>query len=79
MIAFFVILVVLMVLVVAAGSWTAGPRRRVRYERDAVVDRRPRVLVEPSPEVIEEVVYDDAYPPPVASTRRVVRRRRTVR
>lgn len=68
MIAFFVILAVLMVLVVAAGQWSAGPRRRVLYDRDVVVDRRP--------EVVEEIVEDDAYA--VSSRpRRVVRRRRT--
>lgn len=71
MIAFFVLLVVLMVLVVAAGTWNAGPRRRVRYDRDVVVDRRP--------DVVEEVVYDDGYRQPEITTRRVVRRRRTVR
>ncbi|HUR18733.1 MAG TPA: hypothetical protein VMZ51_07340 [Acidimicrobiales bacterium] len=70
MIAFFVLLVVLMVLVVAAGTWNAGPRRRGPYARDVVVDRRP--------DVVEEVVYDDAYTPPVTRTRRVVRRRRTL-
>ncbi|HVE47209.1 MAG TPA: hypothetical protein VNA57_10750 [Acidimicrobiales bacterium] len=71
MIAFFVLLVVLMVLVVAAGTWSAGPRRRVRYDRDVVVDR--------SPDVVEEVVYDDGYRQPETTTRRVVRRRRTFR
>ncbi len=67
MIAFFVILVVLMVLVVAAGQWSAGPRRRVIYDRDVVVDR--------GPDLIEEEVVDDPYP--VTRSRRVVRRRRT--
>lgn len=65
MIAFFVILAVLMVLVVAAGQWSAGPRRRVVYDRDVVVDRRP--------DLVEEVVED---PYPVVRSRRVVRRRR---
>ena len=67
MIAFFVILALLMVFVAVAGQWSsAGPRRRVIYDRDVVVDRRP--------EVVEEIV-DDPYP--VARTsRRVVRRRR---
>lgn len=68
MITFFVILVVLMVLVVAAGQWSAGPRRRVLYDRDVVVDRRP--------DVVEEIVEEDPYPV-ARSTRRVVRRRRT--
>lgn len=66
MIAFFVILVVLMVLVAFAGQWSVGPRRRVMYDRDVVVDR--------GPDVIEEEVVDDPYP--VARSRRVVRRRR---
>lgn len=78
MIAFFVILVMLMVLVVAAGTWSAGPRRRVRYDRDVVVDRRPEVMVDRRPDMVEDVVYDDAYPPPATSRRRVVRRRRTI-
>lgn len=67
MIAFFVILAMLMVLVAVAGRWSsAGPRRRVIYDRDVVVDRRP--------EVVEEIV-DDPYPV-ARSSRRVVRRRR---
>ena len=66
MIAFFVILALLMVFVVMAGQWSAGARRRVIYDRDVVVDRRP--------DVIEEEVVDDPYP--VARSRRVVRRRR---
>lgn len=67
MIAFFVILAVLMVLVAAAGQWSAWSRRRVVHVRDVVVDRRP--------DVIEEEFIDE--PHPVArSTRRVVRRRR---
>ena len=66
MIAFFVILALLMVFVVLAGQWSAGTRRRVIYDRDVVVDRRP--------DVIEEEVVDDPYP--VARSRRVVRRRR---
>jgi hypothetical protein len=49
MITFFILLVVLMVLVAAAGSWVAGPRRRVYYERDVdVVDEyveAPRRLI----------------------------------
>lgn len=68
MITFFVILAVLMVLVVAAGQWSAGPGRRVLYDRDVVVGRR-RSVVE------EEVVDDEPYP--VARSRRVVRRRRS--
>ena len=66
MIAFFVILALLMVLVVIAGQWNAGPRRRVIYDRDVVVDRGPRV--------VEEEIVEDPYP--VARARRVVRRRR---
>lgn len=66
MIAFFLILALLMVFVVLAGQWSAGPRRRVIYDRDVVVDRRPRV--------VEEVIEDDPYP--VDPGRRVVRRRR---
>lgn len=68
MITFFVILAVLMVLVVVAGQWSGGPGRRVFYDRDVVVDRRP--------DVVEEIVEDDPYPAP-RSRRRVVRRRRT--
>lgn len=67
MITFFVILAVLMVLVVAAGQWSAGPGRRVFYDRGVVVGRR-RGVVE------EEVVDDEPYP--VARSRRVVRRPR---
>lgn len=73
MITFFVILVVLMVLVVAAGTWSNGPGRRVYYDRDVVVDR--------GPEVIEEEVVAAPYaeaPRPITRTRRVVRRRRTM-
>lgn len=68
MITFFVILAVLMVLVVAAGQWSAGARgRRVIHERDVLVDR--------GPDVIEEEIIDDPYPRPAA--RRLVRRRRS--
>lgn len=68
MITFFILLAVLMVLVVAAGQWSAaGPRRRVLYDRDVVVDRRP--------DVVEEEIVDDPYPVATRS-RRVVRRRR---
>ena len=68
MIAFFVILVLLMVFVAVAGQWSsAGPRRRVIYDRDVVVDRRPSV--------VEEEIVDDPYPVG-RSSRRVVRRRR---
>jgi hypothetical protein len=73
MIAFFVILVLLMVLVFAAGQWNGGPRRRVIYDRDVVADRRPEVLVDRRPGVVEEEIVEDPYP--VARTRRVVRRR----
>jgi hypothetical protein len=70
MIAFFVILAVLMVLVVAAGRWSAGSRgRRVIYDRDVVVDR--------GPDIIEEEIFDDVDRRPVARSRRVVRRRRS--
>jgi hypothetical protein len=64
MIAFFVILVLLMVLVAFAGQWGGGPRRRVIYDRDVMVDR--------GPDVVEEIV-DEPYP---TRARRVVRRRR---
>lgn len=67
MIAFFVILALLMVFVVLAGQWSAGAGRRVMYDRDVVVDRRPRVIE-------EEIIDDDPYP--VERGRRVVRRRR---
>ncbi len=67
MITFFVILAVLMVLVWAAGSWSAGARRRQSYDRDVIVERRP--------DVVEELV-DDPYPQR-SRLRRVVRRRRT--
>lgn len=72
MIAFFVILVLLMVLVAFAGQWSGGRRRRVIYDRDVIVDRRPTV-VERGPDVIEEEIVEDPYP--VARSRRVVRRR----
>lgn len=72
MIAFFVILALLMVLVAFAGQWNSGRRRRVIYDRDVVVDRRPTV-VERGPDVIEEEIVEDPYP--VARSRRVVRRR----
>lgn len=68
MITFFVILAVLMVLVVAAGQWSAGARRRVVYDRDVVA--RPRARV------VEEEIVDDPYDRPVVR-RRVVRRRRS--
>ena len=68
MITFFIILVVLMVLVAAAGSWVAGPRRRVYYERGPIVMDR-------SPEVVEEYVEEPSLRP-IASSRRIVRRRR---
>jgi hypothetical protein len=71
MIAFFVILVLLMVLVFAAGQWNGGPRRRVIYDRDVVVDRRPTV-VERGPDLVEEEIVEEPYP---ARSRRVVRRR----
>jgi hypothetical protein len=67
MITFFILLVVLMVLVVAAGTWAAGPHRRVYYDRGPLVDRRT--------DVIEEVVDEPALRP--AASRRIVRRRRT--
>ena len=67
MITFFILLVVLMVLVVAAGTWAAGPHRRVYYDRGPLVDRRT--------DVVEEFV-DEPEPRPMAS-RRIVRRRRT--
>lgn len=69
MITFFILLVVLMVLVVAAGSWVAGPRRRVYYERGPIVTDR-------GPDIVEEYVEE---PPlrPIASSRRIVRRRRS--
>ena len=76
MIAFFVILVVLMVLVVAAGQWQAGPRRRILYDRDVVVDRRPDVVEETVDEPYDP--YGPSRPRTAArSSRRVVRRRRT--
>jgi len=72
MIAFFVILVVLMVLVFAAGQWNSGSRRRVIYDREVVVERQPDV-VERGPGVVEEEILD--RPHPVARSRRVLRRR----
>ncbi len=77
MIAFFVILVLLMVLVAFAGQWSGGRRRRVIYDRDVIVDRRPTVVergpdIIDGPDVIEEIVED---PYPAARSRRVVRRR----
>lgn len=65
MIAFFIILALLMVLVVATGQWQAGSRRRVIY-RDVVPDRRP--------EIVEEEMVDAPFP---VTRRRVVRRRRS--
>ncbi|MDP9069977.1 MAG: hypothetical protein M3N68_01560 [Actinomycetota bacterium] len=74
MVAFFIILAVLMVLVVAIGSgWGRAPRR---YGREAVVDPEADVAVDRGPDVIEEEVYEDPAPRPVRRTRRVVRRRR---
>ncbi len=82
MIAFFIILAVLMVLVVAVGAgWGRAPRR---YGRDVIVDRDPEVIVDRGPEVIvdrgsevvEEEVIEEPAPRPAAPTRRVVRRRR---
>lgn len=70
MITFFILLVVLMVLVVAAGSWIGGPRRRVYYDQGpTVIDRRSRVIDE---EYVEEPELR-----PMASGRRIIRRRRT--
>jgi len=69
MITFFILLVVLMVLVVAAGSWVAGPRRRVYYERGPIVMDR-------GSDVVEEYVEEPQLRP-VASSRRIVRRRRS--
>ncbi|HEX9970042.1 MAG TPA: hypothetical protein VGB03_07875 [Acidimicrobiales bacterium] len=69
MITFFILLVVLMVLVAAAGSWVAGPRRRVYYERGPIV-------VDRSSEVVDEYVEEPTVRP-LASSRRIVRRRRT--
>jgi hypothetical protein len=69
MITFFILLVVLMVLVVAAGSWVAGPRRRVYYERGPIVMDR-------GPDVVEEYVEEPQLRP-IASSRRIVRRRRS--
>ena len=74
MIAFFVILVVLMVLVFAAGSWNRTSGRRVVVDRPV---RRPQQIVEVERDVVapagytEEVIEEPA-PRPV---RRVVRRR----
>lgn len=71
MITFFILLVVLMVLVAAAGSWVAGPRRRVYYDRGpTVMDRRPEVVEEYS---------DEPELRPISSGRRVMRRRRVYR
>ena len=67
MITFFILLVVLMVLVVAAGTWAAGPHRRVYHDRGPLVDRRT--------DIVEEIV-DEPELRPMAS-RRIVRRRRT--
>ncbi|MGH9164097.1 MAG: hypothetical protein ACRDZW_01110 [Acidimicrobiales bacterium] len=71
MIAFFVILVVLMVLAATAGSWSRGAGRR----RDVVYRRAPADVVEV--DVVEEVrevgyVEETVVRP---RTRRVVRRR----
>ncbi len=76
MVAFLVILVILVVLLIAASSFDLPPRRGPRG-RQVIVDRRPDVLVEREPEVVEEEVYDDDLAPrPVVRPRRVVRRRR---
>lgn len=67
MVTFFILLVVLMVLVVAAGTWAAGPHRRVYYgDVPRAAGRRG--------EVIEETI-DEPELRPMAS-RRIVRRRR---
>lgn len=71
MITFFILLVVLMVLVAAAGSWVAGPRRRVYYERGPIVRDR-------GTEVVDEYV-DEPELRPISSSRRVTRRRRVYR
>ena len=71
MITFFILLVVLMVLVAAAGSWVAGPRRRVYYERGPIVMDR-------GPEVVDEYIEEPELRP-ISSGRRVTRRRRLYR
>lgn len=71
MITFFILLVVLMVLVAAAGSWVAGPRRRVYYERGPIVRDR-------STEVVDEYVEEPELRP-ITSGRRMTRHRRTYR
>ncbi|HVL93055.1 MAG TPA: hypothetical protein VM264_06885 [Acidimicrobiales bacterium] len=78
MFAFFIILALLMVLVVAAGSWSSGAwggrgGRRVIYDRTPV-ERRPRSVVSSTrgEEVIEEEWEDTGTRP---RSRRVVRRR----
>ncbi|HVF75832.1 MAG TPA: hypothetical protein VM938_12350 [Acidimicrobiales bacterium] len=70
MITFFILLVVLMVLVVAAGSWVAGPRRRVYYERGPIVRDR-------GTEVLEEEYVEEPQLRPISSSRRIIRRRRS--
>jgi hypothetical protein len=69
MFTFFILLAVLIVLVVMAGSWMGGPgsRRRVIYERGPAMTRRP--------DVIEEIVEEPELRP--IASRRIVRRRRT--
>lgn len=64
MVTFFILLVVLMVLVVAAGTWAGGPHRRVYY------GDVPRAAGRT--EVIEETVDE----PRVRPMRRIIRRRR---
>ena len=74
MIAFFIILAVLMVLVVAVGAgWGRVPRR---YGRDVVVEREPGLMADRGGEVVEEEVVEEPAPRPLGQTRRVVRRRR---
>ena len=65
LVVFFVILVLLMVLAVAAGSWMQ-PRPPATYDRE---------VVDAGPEVVEEIV-DEPLVRPIARSRRVVRRRR---
>jgi hypothetical protein len=64
MVTFFILLVVLMVRVVAAGTWASAPRRRVYYER-------------PAEREVVELVDDGRTALRPLARRSVVRRRRT--
>jgi len=76
MIAFFVILALLMVLVVAAGMWSSGAWGGPRTGRRVIYDRGPATARRARPELDEEVVEEEWSGADGRPGRRVVRRRR---